>query len=262
MRIALLLITSLFLFELQGISSATAADRAPVVVELFTSEGCSSCPPAEALLGELAHTQPVEHAQIVPIAWHVDYFDHMGWKDPFSAPEYSQRQQQYAAALHTDQVYTPQMVVNGAVEFVGSDRNKAKAAINDAVRGDAASHPQPAISVQVIPSAQDPHAIDIHWSTAALPHNLAAPGAEIALILTEDGLSTNVGHGENAGRTLQHDGVVRHWQLLAQPAAQGTAALVLADTWHRDHLHAIILLQDPTTRHILAAGVAQLPKGP
>ena len=107
--------------------------RTPILVELFTSEGCSSCPPADALLGRLLREQPVASADVVPLELHVDYWDRLGWKDPFAAKAYTDRQQAYARALKIEDVYTPQMVVDGRDGFVGSDLSEARKAIAAAV---------------------------------------------------------------------------------------------------------------------------------
>src|SRR5690242_801257 len=108
------------------------ARRRPVVVELFTSEGCSSCPPADALLAELVSKQPIDDVQIIPLAFHVDYWNNLGWMDRFSAPKFTQRQRDYGQAMKLRSIYTPQMVVNGHEEFVGSDREAAQKAIAQA----------------------------------------------------------------------------------------------------------------------------------
>src|ERR1700722_20120515 len=109
-----------------GASLAWAADRpVPVIVELFTSEGCSSCPAADRMLARLEQTQPVPGAQVVAIEEHVDYWNQLGWNDPFSSPQYRARQNDYAVALKANNIYTPQMVVNGQSAFVGSDMNRA-----------------------------------------------------------------------------------------------------------------------------------------
>src|SRR5215470_2470293 len=122
-----------------GHASATSAqDKPPVVLELFTSQGCSSCPPADALLGELA-----QRPGIVALAFHVDYWDYIGWKDPYASPTNTQRQHDYAVALGLHMVYTPQMVVDGRTDVVGSERGDVETAI-----GRAAAGPKLAISIE------------------------------------------------------------------------------------------------------------------
>src|SRR5579864_1046092 len=130
---AALLILSTF-----GRSTGVAAPRDPaspphlVIVELFTSEGCSSCPPADALLKELSEQQKVKGVEIVALEEHVDYWNHLGWKDPYSAAEFSQRQSDYAQVFGSDGVYTPQMIVDGQSELVGSRSLAAREAIENA----------------------------------------------------------------------------------------------------------------------------------
>ncbi|MCU1263294.1 MAG: hypothetical protein JWO80_6179, partial [Bryobacterales bacterium] len=109
-------------------AALAAQTRTPVVVELFTSEGCSSCPPADKLLAEIERAQPVANAQVLVLSEHVDYWNRLGWRDPFSSVQFSQRQSDYSAAFQKDGVYTPQMVVDGRAEFVGSNAGDAKAA--------------------------------------------------------------------------------------------------------------------------------------
>jgi hypothetical protein len=121
MRFSSLLVCALLVQLAEG----AGRPPAPVIVELFTSEGCSSCPAADRLLARLEQTQPVPGAQVIAIEEHVDYWNQLGWADPFSSPQYRARQNDYAVAFHASNIYTPQMVVNGLTEFLGNDMNRA-----------------------------------------------------------------------------------------------------------------------------------------
>ena len=114
--------------SVSGKTTEAGTPRKAVVVELFTSEGCSSCPPADELLGHLRQDLSAKNIQVIPLGFHVDYWDGLGWKDRFSSAEFTQRQEQYAQALRVDGPYTPEMVVDGAVEFVGNDAGRAQQA--------------------------------------------------------------------------------------------------------------------------------------
>lgn len=114
--------------------STPATGRIPVLLELFTSEGCSSCPPADRLLATLDERQPEARAELIVLSEHVDYFNYLGWKDPFSAEVFSERQESFSGKPHFDGVYTPQLVVDGRFGFVGSDDAAASAAIRKAVQ--------------------------------------------------------------------------------------------------------------------------------
>src|SRR5438270_3284394 len=141
--LAVLTFGGLALFFLMQSRTTLAADqpasgkRVPVIVELFTSEGCSSCPPADALLRKLEETQPVPNADIIVLGEHVDYWNYIGWTDRFSSKDFSQRQEQYARVFNLDSAYTPQMVVDGRTELNGADESSAKRAIADAAKREA-----------------------------------------------------------------------------------------------------------------------------
>ncbi len=223
-----------------------AAGRVPVVVELFTSEGCSSCPAADAALRELEAAQSVPGAEVIALSQHVDYWNRLGWKDPFSAAQFTDRQRAYAAGFGTGS-YTPQAVVNGQVELVGSNRAALLAAIAKAAQG-----PRTAVHL----ARQGPGALAVQ--VAALP--TGAPAADVLLVITETGLATQVGRGENAGRLLRHAAVVRALRSLG-PASHATfsAPLALRPEWKTENLRAVVLVQEPATHRIV--GAASLPLG-
>jgi hypothetical protein len=223
------------------------AAATPVLVELFTSEGCSSCPPADALLSRLGKTQPVPGARIIVLEEHVDYWDNLGWKDPFSSAAATARQSEYGQAFGGEQVYTPQMVVDGHAEFVGSSESNALRAIRDA------SHAaKPAIQLDW--GKDDTLSIHIESLTNSAPRQ----NTQLFLAVAEDLLHSDVKHGENSGRALEHNGVVRHLLPLAKIPAAGTAfsttvPVDAAREWNRSNLHAVVFVQNPRTRQVLAA---------
>ncbi len=229
-----------------GPAAAEPADApVPVVVELFTSEGCSSCPPADALLRELDRTQPIKGVQVIPLEMHVDYWNDLGWADPFSSQAYSARQRGYAAALGTGRVYTPQAVVDGETEMVGSSAGSLREAI--------ASHRRaPPASVAL--SRRPDGALEVH---VTLGEAVGRP--EVFLALTEGGLSTEVRRGENAGRTLPHAPVVRSFAKLGAVASgQFAATAPLPPRGARRDLRAVVLVQDPATRRVFGAASLSL----
>jgi hypothetical protein len=187
-------------------SAAPVSSGAPVLVELFTSEGCSSCPPAERLLAHLAADQPVPGALVVPLALHVDYWNHLGWTDPFSSARFTKRQTAYAARFgNADNVYTPQMVVNGRIEFVGSDEQAARRAIE-------AEASEPHASVRVLPDASGALRISVAGSS---------PAADVLLVVIEDNLVSDVTRGENSGQRLTHTAVARDFVKAGRVDAAG-----------------------------------------
>jgi hypothetical protein len=246
-----ILIFGLFAAIATGVSPAQT-----VVVELFTSEGCSSCPPADQVLSRLAGPANIGRAkqaivqvqgvEIIALGEHVDYWDDLGWKDRFSSPLFSARQQDYGKAFHLENVYTPQMVVNGQKETLGSDYR----AVQDAIR-EAAKEPQAHVAITMT-SPQT-----VSFSVSKLP-----PGsheADILLGVTESGLVTPVYGGENNGHQLRHAAVVRSLSSLGRldPKRPGeysaVAQLNLRPDWNRGNLKLVLFVQDRTTRHILGA---------
>ena len=237
------LLSGILLFCVLGaLAQAPSApqNRVPVIVELFTSEGCSSCPPADALLVQL-NQQGIPGVQVIALGQHVDYWNHLGWSDRFSSAKFSHRQSVYSSQFGLDSVYTPQMVVNGHVQFVGNDDGQARRAINAA-----ALQPLKAI---VALTRGDPQKIDVAVS--------AAEGApEVMLALTEDNLTTDVARGENGGRTLRHAAVVRDLRKIGDVKNgkfSGSQTIHLMPEWRVDNLHAVVFLQNPNTMQIVGA---------
>ena len=230
-------------------SARTATDAAPpvpVIVELFTSEGCSSCPPADRLLIDLVKTQPVKDALIIGLSEHVDYWNQLGWKDPFSDHQFSQRQSQYAAAAGTSDIYTPQMVVDGRESFVGSDRAAAMAAI-----GRAAATPKAPIVLGW--TTTSPRRLTVQMTGGA-----SAAGAVVIAAVVEDGLSVPVRRGENSGQTLQHSAVTRRLVEIGRVDRSGNFShagvrLDVDPSWRTSNLRFVVLAYVEGRHQIVAA---------
>jgi hypothetical protein len=241
-------------------SLASAADRpaAPVIVELFTSEGCSSCPAADRFLARLSQNQPVPGAQVIAIEEHVDYWNQLGWSDPFSSPQYRARQNDYAMAFHASNIYTPQMVVNGSVEFVGSDTNRAYHEIGAAAQAETTQ-----IALDTSANSKDPDLLDLALRlTNQKTGKLRA--ANVYLAITETNLATVVQRGENAGHTVRHSAVVRNFGVIGKVdsklanGGQLVSTLRLPREWKRENLRAVVFVQERDSLHITGAGVIDL----
>jgi hypothetical protein len=238
------------------------AARGLVLVELFTSEGCPHCPDADALLERLYATQPVDGVEIVPLEEHVDYWDRPEWVDHFSAARYTERQKNYADAMDLDSVYTPQMVVDGLIEFVGNNEGRARAAIS------ALGHALPA-SLRFSPAGPGPA------GTGAAPKGQVRLGgqditlsgpASVYLILAEDKLSSRVYGGSNAGENWKHSSIARWFYRVGRLRADEknfSAGLALADPdaqWRLENLRLIAIVQDDESQKVAAIGVARWPE--
>lgn len=221
--------------------------RRAVVVELFTSEGCSSCPPADELLGRLRQDLSAKNIQVIPLGFHVDYWNSLGWKDRFSSAEFTQRQEQYTRSLKVDGPYTPEMVVDGGVEFVGNDAGQAQRTIRQQ-----ASQLETA-QVKIAPAGADQLTIQVKGPASS-------GNALVMLAITEDNLTTRVGAGENGGRTLHHAAVVRELKevgMLHNGTMETTVPLKLEKDWKRNDLHAVVFVQQgPSGKIEGAASVA------
>jgi hypothetical protein len=180
-----------------------SAQRTPVLVELFTSEGCSDCPPADALLERLDRSQPVSGAGIIVLSEHVDYWNDIGWRDPYSSHEYSERQGTYAGRFGLGSVYTPQMVIDGRFELVGSDERRAILAIESATKSEKIP-----VSVSLI-RLEASSMVSLHVSAGHLAPSIPARSADVLIATADESDESHVSRGENAGRTLKHIAVLR-----------------------------------------------------
>jgi hypothetical protein len=235
---------------------STAGPRVPVVLELFTSEGCSSCPPADALLAKLSEQQPVAGADIIALEEHVDYWDHQGWNDPFSSPQWTQRQQDYASVLADHGVYTPELIINGRSAFVGSRGGDAYRAVAGAL-----AQPHTDVAVSVLKSEKRDHD-RLHVEAGKLQGAQQGDTAEVWLAITETSLHSAVTGGENASEDLHHAPVVRWFHKAgttdsnATPSFTGETEVKLDSAWKRKNLHVVAFVQEKRSHHILGAATA------
>lgn len=247
--LAILAIAGIYMSIVLAKTTEPGTPRKAVVVELFTSEGCSSCPPADELLGHLRQDLSAKNIQVIPLGFHVDYWNSLGWKDRFSSAEFTQRQEQYTRALKVDGPYTPEMVVDGAVEFVGNDSGRAQSTI----RQQAAQLAE--AQVTITSAEADQLKIQVKGPVTA-----SAGNALVMLAITEDNLSTQVGSGENGGRTLHHAAVVRELRqvgTMKNGVLETTVPLKLEKDWKRNDLHAVVFVQNgPSGKIEGAASVA------
>ncbi len=242
-----------FMLVSDGRGAAVAGSTA-VLVELFTSEGCSSCPPADELLQSLVDGQPVAGAEVIGLGQHVDYWDQLGWKDRFSSAALTNRQQQYAHAFNVEAIYTPQMIVDGREEFVGSDAKAARRAI-----GRAASSRHGVVAIAIEPAGAERVAVSV--TATGLPAFSRGDRADVVLAVAESQLRSEVRGGENKGRVLTHAAVVRQLSVVGEATANQASArsdLTIAPAWQRAHLSVVAFVQERASRRILAAGVTAL----
>jgi hypothetical protein len=227
-----------------------AADSAPVVLELFTSEGCSSCPPADALLSELGSSA----RSVIPLAYHVDYWNHLGWSDPFSSHQWSERQSAYVRAMNLGGDYTPQMVIAGVRQCVGSDRRSIARAIAAERSAAAPGRVRLHTSLDTASSRILRVRVDAQMLSTAETGPLV-----VMLAIYENGLVSKIAGGENSGRELTYDYTVRR----LMPAFEIDSAqdhlvekelrIDLDRSWSVDHLGVTAFIQDTTSLKILGA---------
>ena len=247
LAIILLLVACLAFASWRGSRQQPSEDAAPTgdaapfaLVELFTSEGCSSCPPADRLLARLAAEARDSGEPVFTLSFHVDYWNYLGWADPYSDPAFSARQRAYSQALG-ETVYTPQMTVNGRRAFVGSDAARVRRDLGEALR-------QPA-SVMLAAGVSPVTAEGVLLVSYAVPD--LPEDAVVHLAVVERGLSQRVTRGENTGRTLGHENVVRVFETLEAP--YGKVTLELPEVLNLANVSLIAYAQDVKTMAVLGA---------
>jgi hypothetical protein len=202
----------------------------PVIVELFTSQGCSSCPAADKNLAEIIENAERNGQEVLGLSFHVDYWNYIGWKDPYSKKEFTERQKKYASVMSSESIYTPQVIVNGKTEFVGSDKNKIVDEVAKALKQKMLYQ----ISVNQIKKAEEN--ILITYSINKAPENQT-----VCVALIEKNVSNDVTRGENSGRKLSHRNVVRSF-LTSVAQKNGTLELSIPTLSKIDQM--IIFLQN------------------
>jgi hypothetical protein len=234
----------------------TGSGRRVVIVELFTSEGCSSCPPADTLLKKLSEQPSFPDTEIIAMEEHVDYWDHLGWKDPFSSSEFTERQNEYARTLGNGGVYTPQMIVDGNVELVGSRSKEALEVIQKAAS-------QPRAEIQIVPAAAptaDKAAYEIKITNLGALSQ--AGDAEFWIAVTEKGLHNDVTAGENSGERLQHAAIVRSIQKVDSIRGSDDhvthAIIKLHNSWQRENLAVVAFAVEKKSHRIIGANSAPI----
>ena len=224
---------------------AKAGGKGFAVLELFTSEGCSSCPPADDLLAKIQ--KEAQGKAVYLLAYHVDYWNRLGWKDAFSSADFSNRQVQYGRWLNGIQIYTPQVIVNGKAEFVGSD----EAALTNAIAGGLAAD---AGTTLILQAHRDGEKLSVQYQSAG-----AFKGSNLMIAVVQKAAQTKVERGENAGYTLSHVQIVREIQ--SEPlshAGTGVRSVALPKGFNNQSWEILGLVQNQETGEILAAAKADL----
>ena len=235
----------------------TIEGQAAIVLELYTSQGCYSCPPADRLLKRLGQEASAHGHLLVPLAFHVDYWNYIGWTDPFSSKAWTVRQRRYARTLRQDTIYTPQLVVDGWRQCVGADERSVRREIERA----AAVGSSGRIDLEVTPKGD--RAIEVRLS-ARLERRIDPKALEALVVVFESGLVTEVPRGENANKTLENEFVVRRLEsaftLAGNAGATGSGSLRIAldREWQPENLGVAAFLQDPDSLRIYGASALRL----
>jgi len=220
-----------------------SGQNCPVVVELFTSQGCSSCPAADRNLSEIITNAEREGKPVYGLSFHVDYWNHNGWTDPYSNKAFTARQGEYARIMGLASMYTPQMIINGTVELVGSDKSKSASAIQLAMK-------EPGLcKIQIANLELTDSDLRFEYLVDKLPK-----GAVINAAIVERGIENYVSRGENSGKKLHHDNVVR--MFVSQPARNSQRIDINLSGINRNKLSLIVYIQDLSFRVLAATAIS------
>lgn len=240
--VALMFIISAFVYKNkteEPHQNLSSKNNGFAVLELFTSEGCSSCPPADALMGQIA--KEYKNKPVYILAYHVDYWNNLGWKDKFSSAENSQRQQQYSRTLNS-QVYTPQLVINGKKELVGSDQNAVESAIQNTISS--SNNIKIGLIAKVVSKE-----ITVNYKTSETNSQ-----NKLLITLVEKKSSSNVMKGENEGRHLLHWQIVHQQnQISLKSISEGTTSFPLPENFNPNDWEVIGLIQNTKSGEILGS---------
>lgn len=240
------------LLSATGNGGSVQQPRTRVVLELFTSEGCSSCPPADDLLRRLIREQPIPGVEVVALSEHVDYWNQLGWKDPFSSSRFTERQDQYAQQFDGNGMYTPQVVIDGHWQGIGNDWQAVRKALVAA-----ADAPKATVDVQ---ARTTDRRVSVNVTVSDAPRDPSGD-VDVMLAIVENGLSVDVKRGENARRRLEHDAVVRKLDkigTLSRGVQSGTftATVTVAPDWSPATSKVIVFLQHRRGARIVGASAA------
>ncbi len=229
--------------------------RVPVLLELFTSEGCSSCPPADRLLQYLDAKQPVAGAELIVLGEHVDYWDSSSWRDRFSSPQYTARQQEYTKKYHLDGVYTPQLVVDGHFGLVGSDARGATSAIRQAIR-------EPKIPIAVSNVTRDGDRVTAHIDLPEAGKDFKGVRGTLFVAIADNRAESHPGGGENAGASLAHVAVMRVLRQVGpvdlDTASAKDVTLTIQPGAGVTGLRFVAFVQDTKSGHVLGVAAQKL----
>ena len=225
-------------------NAGVADGKGFAVLELFTSEGCSSCPPADELMASIQKETKGEPVYV--LAYHVDYWDRLGWKDVFSSSEYSNRQSQYGRWLNVAPIYTPMVIINGKLVFVGSDET----AIRHSISGQLGTSPAATLSLQAV---QEGERLNIKYQTTHV-----GIGSRLLIAIVQKSAQTKVARGENAGHLLSHIQIVRKLQNEKLSAGEGSASVDLPKGFNTQDWEVLALVQDQSNGEILAVAKTKL----